>query len=208
MTKYKAFIKEILTIQAVYKGWKTRKQCKNLRYNPLKIVKIQAAFRGFSLRKKLKNALENAKLKDLDLDEFKEVNLDDLQTDYDFHQELIIPKNLDLSKFLVKLPEESKTPKLPPLKPSSSQKPQQYLFNRSTSNDKSLQNSTQSSLPPLNKNKAKEDMEKHLEEWGFANGDVKEALQYRMMKNMQRKTKGKKLTADERIEKFRKNAKK
>ena len=35
--------------------------------------------------------------------------------------------------------------------------------------------------------KAKEDLEKHLDEWGFYNPEVKEALKYRIMKKMQRK---------------------
>lgn len=209
VSKYSPYISSIVLIQKVFRGWKVRKNYLNIRYNPKKIVKIQAFFRGFSLRKKLKKALDNAKFNDLDLSEFKEVTLDDVYTNYDFHEDLIIPKNLDLSKFFINpIPEESKTPKLPPLKTSSALKHNSGPMNRSISGDKSLQTSTQSSLPPLNKNKAKEDMEKHLEEWGFANNEVKEALQYRMMKNMQRKTKGKKLTADERLEKFKKSTRK
>ncbi|OMJ75291.1 hypothetical protein SteCoe_25607 [Stentor coeruleus] len=207
--RYSGFIEEIVKIQSVYRGYKARKSCKNLRYNPKKIVKIQALYRGYNLRKKMKKALDNAKMKDLDLDEFKEVNLDDIDMNYDFQNELIIPKNLDLKKFLQNPPiEETKTPKLPPLKPPSQPKPQGNLFNRSVSGEKSLQTSTQSSLPPLHKNKTKEEMEKHLDEWGFTNNDVKEALQYRMLKNIHRKSKNKHLTADERLEKFRKISRK
>lgn len=206
--RYSEFVEEIVKIQSVYRGYKARKICKNLRYNPKKIAKIQALYRGYNLRKKIKTALDNAKMKDLDLDEFKEVNLDDIDMNYDFQNELIIPKNLDLGKFLQNSPmEETKTPKLPPLKPSQP-KPQGNLFNRSVSGEKFLQTSTQSSLPPLHKNKAKEDIEKHLDEWGFTNNDVKEALQYRMLKNIQRKSKNKHLTADERLEKFRKISRK
>ena len=206
--KYKNYSSQIIKVQSVYRGWKARRSYSAIKYNPRKILKIQAAYRGYLLRKNMKRALENAKFNDLDLDEFKEVNLDDIHTDYDFNQELIIPKNLDLAKFLSSPAEESKTPRLPPLKPSSSGKSNPIHPQKFISHEKSIQNTTQSSLPPLNKNKAKEDIEKHLNEWGFINEDVKEALQYRMIAKMKRKNKGKQLTADEKLERFRKTVKK
>ena len=208
--KYKKNTEEIIKIQKIFRGWKARKNLVNSRYNPAKIVKIQATFRGFSLRNKLKKALGAVKIDDLNLDEFGEVNLDDVDLNYDFNNELVIPKNLDLTKFFVPVPvEESKTPKLPPLKPGGQRT---VNFNAGSNvrpaSNKSLQSSTQSSLPPLVKNRVREEMEKHIEEWGFCNNEAKEALQYRIMKKMQRKNKGKKTTADERLEKFRKSIKK
>lgn len=205
--RFRRYEDKILTVQKNFRGWRVRKNYLKSRFDVGKVVKIQAAFRGFALRKKMKIALSQVRTDDLDLAEFGEVNLDDVDLGYDFNNELIIPQNLDLSKFFIanahSNSEETKTPKLPPLKVTS----QKQTVNRPASN-RSLQSSTQSSLPPIIKNKAKEDLEKHLDEWGFSNPEVKEALQYRIMKKMQRKSHNKKLTADERLEKFRKSVKK
>ena len=209
LQKFLKNLGEIVRIQKVFRGWRTRKNLCSSRYNPGQIIKIQAAFRGFSLRNRLRKALGAVRVDDLNLDEFGEVNLDDVDLNYDFNNELVIPKNLDLTKFFVPVAvEETKTPKLPPLKPGG-QRPVNFGTNgnRPASN-KSLQSSTQSSLPPLVKNRVREEMEKHIEEWGFSNNEVKEALQYRLMKKMQNRSKGKKTTADERLEKFRKSIRK
>ena len=204
--EFRGFEDRVVKIQQNFRGWRVRKNYLKARFDVAKIVKIQAAFRGFALRKRVKLALSQVRTDDLDLAEFKEVNLDDVDLGYDFNNELIIPQNLDLAKFFNANPhpaEETKTPKLPPLKVTT----QKQAVNRPASN-RSLQSSTQSSLPPIVKNKAKEDLEKHLDEWGFSNPEVKEALQYRIMKKMQRKNHNKKYTADERLEKFRKSVKK
>jgi hypothetical protein len=216
LIKFGPLVGLVVRIQKNFRGWRVRKD--RVRGKGLekvkKIIRIQAAFRGFRLRKMMKSALSKVRTDDLDIKEFQEVNLDDVDLNYDFNNELIIPKNLDLSKFFIpvaptNISEESKTPKLPPLKPGLPKPgPISNINAGRPSSNRSLQSSTQSSLPPIIKNKAKEDLERHLDEWGFSNPEVKEALQYRIMKKMQRKNKNKKTTADERLEKFRKSLKK
>lgn len=201
LNRNKDHIPLIVKIQAHYRGHLTRRSIS--KYNIEKVTRIQAAFRGFNIRKKIRQALNNVNLNDLDLDEFQEVNIDDINTNINFGEDLIIPKGLDLSKFLqpVKF-EENKTTRLPPLKPGNTTKKPNSPLLRSISSENS--SNTYGSLPPLISTKKKN--EERLDEWGFTKVETRDALQKKWTQQQKRKNKKKTLTADEKLQNFRKIA--
>ncbi|CAG9331822.1 unnamed protein product [Blepharisma stoltei] len=203
LMKHQNHISQIIKIQSCYRGHLVRKNPGNSRYDLKKITKIQAAYRGYNLRKKIKIALSNAKINDIDLDEFQEVNIDDINTNINFGDDLIIPKGLDLSKFLQPAKEENKTPRLPPLKAAPAQRRPPSPLGRSKTSENTI--SSQGSLPPLGTTN-KRNFEEKLDEWGFTKVETREHLQKKWVQQQRRKNKKKVLTADEKLQNFRKIA--
>ena len=162
-------ISKIIKIQAVYKGHRVRKS--HSKSKESQAVKIQALYRGYRLRKRMKDVLSNVRQIDLDLEEFKEVNLDDIDTSFDFDSGLIVPEGFDFNYFA----EET----LPPIKKPQ---PQQTPFS-------DVQKPSVETLPPINKPKP----------------DPLVANHNKFRKNFSYK-KPKQLTAEERLQRFRKAA--
>jgi Leucine-rich repeat (LRR) protein len=222
LQRYEGFGKQIVKIQAVFRGYFVRKEVHSSRYDVKKIIKIQAAFRGYSLRKKLKQALEKAKLSDSDLEEFEEVNIDNIlkrvEEDVD---DLVIPSNIDIYKYfnpeilstnisnIISHPAEIRSPVLPPIKPASSGKRQTDDYERVShirpySNDR---RNEEFKLPSLVPPKPKKDAaQSQIEDWHFTKLETKETLQRLWAKKQNRKGKNKQLSADEKLERFRKIA--
>ena len=102
--------------------------------------------------------MSNAKY-DVDMDEFAEVGMDDINTDMDFDMGLEIPEGFDFKQFLQPVQEVPATPETP-LRPTA--KPNSATFHR----DKKMPSTTKKP----NQNRAED--QKNLEEWGFTKIEV------------------------------------
>lgn len=220
LKKFEGFQPQILKIQAAFRGYITRKELYSMQYDEKKIVKIQAAFRGYSLRKKLKKALDNAKLSDSDLEEFEEVNIDNILRAQEEEDDLVIPEGIDIYKYfnpeilntnisnIIAQPTEFRSPTLPPIKPASSGKRQTDDYEKVThirpySNDRREE---EFKLPSLVAKPKKDAAKTQIEDWHFTKLETKETLERLWAKKQNRKTKHKELTADEKLERFRRIA--
>lgn len=192
---YSRHLKEIIQIQAFFRGVISRKKYVFSRYPVSIVVRIQAWYRGCRLRKRLQSALLSAKFVDPELAELEEVEMDDYE---DLDLGLKVPAYLDLRSFVQPV-QEQRLPRITGQYAGLGET--RGSWNRPGSEDRSDTKSVKSSVPQLPSAK-REQVKQALNAWGFQGEDVKRAFNHRLAKRKARKMKEKETTADERLARF------
>mmetsp|Transcript_7253 Transcript_7253/g.13422 ORF Transcript_7253/g.13422 Transcript_7253/m.13422 type:complete len:932 (+) Transcript_7253:141-2936(+) len=193
LSKFKKSIPMLIMLQSYSRGVLARKHYNDTAFGT-GVTKIQACYRGYRFRKRLKEALRAAKVVDIDMAEFEEVNFDYEEDPNDF--ELYIPPDLDFKQ--VFKPIEA----LPSIRGSaSSQRPASEKV-RDLRESRESRASRESAVTTLPKISNKEKTEQIAKEWNFTKPETMLAFEMRQKKKAKRR-KPDDMTAEERFQKFK-----
>ncbi|CAD8189824.1 unnamed protein product [Paramecium octaurelia] len=204
------------------------------KYNKKKLhiyaIRIQKVWRGYIIRKRLRDRMKNIKFEDSELDDLGEIDDDFLKQDIDLNFDLRIPQGLDLQQIFKQSQNQHQILQQQITQQAQQKVQQQQVpFKQSASSTKKPQNNvevqmrtshlsgTQSqsqmgqskysekttktdSLPTIG-----EHTKKIMQNWNFKDPAVAYTIACKLQKEQKRKSKAKELTAQERLERFKKH---
>ncbi|CAD8195509.1 unnamed protein product [Paramecium pentaurelia] len=194
-------------------------------------IRIQKFWRGYIIRKRLRDRMKNIKFEDSELDDMGDFDDDFLKQDIDLNFDLRIPQGLDLQQIFKQsqnqhqllqqqitqqAQQKVQQQQQQPIKQSSSstKKPQNNVETQMrTSHLSGTQSQTQMGQSKYSEKTTKTDSlptigehtKKIMQNWNFKDPAVAYTIACKLQKEQKRKNKAKELTAQERLERFKKH---
>ncbi|CAD8106373.1 unnamed protein product [Paramecium sonneborni] len=205
------------------------------KYNKKKLnifaLRIQKVWRGYIIRKRLRDRMKNIKFEDSELDDLGEIDDDFLKQDIHLNFDLRIPQGLDLQQIFKQSQNQQQLlqQQFTQQAQQKVQQQQQVPQKQSGSNTKKPSNNTETQMrtshlsgtqsqSQMGQSKYSEKTvktdclptigehtKKIMQNWNFKDPAVAYTIACKLQKEQKRKNKAKELTAQERLERFKKH---